>query len=298
MFFQNPYKIGFVLGFVLLLQFGGVGQDTLDFIPAVELSEFDVIEVGSENSLTNYYKGNGMNLTENVMERLPSISLIKRGNFAPEPIFRGFSAGQINLTIDGMHIFGACTDRMDPAASYIESNNLKEITAGSDVYSCANGAGLGGSIDMEMAQPNITEKGFTGGATAGYQTISKAFSTSLNLGHSNKYFGARISGVYRSSDNYKDPNGNEVLYTQYNKANFSANLVSNFSIFNRFKFDFIYDRAWDVGYAALPMDVGLAEASIYSFTYERFFFDNKLDNRILLKVITGGHPPVFITRRF
>lgn len=276
MFFQIPYKIGIVLGLVLLLQSEGVGQDTLDFIPSIELDEFSVIDVGSENLLSNYYQGNGMNLTENVMERLPSISLIKRGNFAPEPIFRGFSAGQINLTLDGMHIFGACTDRMDPAASYIESNNLKEITAGSDVHSCANGAGLGGSIDMEMAQPNMTKKGFTGGATAGYQTISNAFSTSLNLGHSNKYFGARISGVYRASENYKDPNGNEVLYTQYNKANFSANLISNFSVFNRFKFDFIYDRAWDVGYAALPMDVGLAEASIYSFTYERFFFDNKL----------------------
>jgi iron complex outermembrane receptor protein len=116
----------------------------------------------------------------------------------------------------------------------------------------------------------------SGGASTGYQTISNAISSQLNLGFSNKYFGARISGVYRTSDNYKDPNGNKVQYTQYNKANFSANLVSNFSKFNRFKLDFIYDHAWDIGYAALPMDVSLAKASIYSFTYERFFFNNKL----------------------
>ena len=276
MFFQNPFKIRMVLGFALLLHFGGTGQDTLDFVPSVELSEFKVIEVGSENLLTNYYKGNGMNLTENVMERLPSISLIKRGNFAPEPVFRGFSAGQINLTIDGMHIFGACTDKMDPVSSYVESNNLKEIEAGCDVTSCSTGPGLGGCINMEMAQPDLKNKGFTGAASAGYQTISDAFSSFLNIGYSNKYLGLRVSGAYRASDNYKDPDGNEVLYTQYNKANFSANLVSNFSKFNRFKLDFIYDQAWDVGYAALPMDVGLAKASIYSFTYERFFFNNIL----------------------
>ena len=277
MFFQIPivgYR--FVLGFVLLLHFGGVGQDTLDFIPTVELSGFSVIEVESENSLTNYYKGNGMNLTENVMERLPSVSLIKRGNFAPEPVFRGFSAGQINLTIDGMHIFGACTDRMDPVSSYVESNNLKEIQAGCDVNSCSNGAGLGGVINMEMAQPDLANKGFTGFVSTGYQTISNAFSSAMNLGYSNKYFGLRVSGAYRTSDNYKDPDGNEVPFTQYNKTNFSANLVSNYSKYNRFKFDYIYDYAWDVGYAALPMDVGLAKANIYSFTYERFFFSNKL----------------------
>ena len=148
MFFQNPYKIRMVLGFVLLLRLGGTGQDTLDFVPSVELAEFSVIEVGAENLLTNYYKGNGMNLTENIMERLPSVSLIKRGNFAPEPVFRGFSSGQINLTIDGMHIFGACTDKMDPVSSYVESNNLKEIEAGCDVNSSSNGAGLGGAINL------------------------------------------------------------------------------------------------------------------------------------------------------
>jgi len=266
-------QIFFVLA--ILYCYNTNGQDTT--LKQIDLQEFTVVEFENEDDpLNEYFRGNRFSMTENAMERIPAISLISRGNYAPEPVYRGFSSGQVNLTIDGMHIFGACTDKMDPVSSYIETNNLQEIEAGNEVNCNSNGAGLGGCIDMKTVKPNLTKKGVYGSLSSGYQTISNGFNVATSIGFNNKFISGLFSGTFRSNDNYTDGNGNKVDYTQFTKANFSAKLVSNFSNFHRIKFDYIYDNAWDVGYAALPMDVSLAKASIYSLSYERYFFSSSI----------------------
>ncbi len=70
---------------------------------------------------------NVQNSTDKILNEMGGVSMIKRGNYAWEPGIRGLNNGQINTTIDGMAIFGACTDRMDPVSSYIEPSNLKSI---------------------------------------------------------------------------------------------------------------------------------------------------------------------------
>src|SRR5690606_29783051 len=63
-----------------------------------------------------------------------NISFIKRGAYAWEPLLNNMSTERSIITIDGMHIFGACTDKMDPVTSYVESNNLStiDITSGQE----------------------------------------------------------------------------------------------------------------------------------------------------------------------
>lgn len=53
------------------------------------------------------------------------------------------------LTIDGMHVFGACTDKMDPVTSYVESNNLSTIDITSGQAGSMHGATVAGSIDLK-----------------------------------------------------------------------------------------------------------------------------------------------------
>src|SRR5690606_21020018 len=54
-------------------------------------------------------KASGQMQTDKLLERIPGIQMVRRGNYAWEPTIRSLNAGQINVTIDGMHIFGACT---------------------------------------------------------------------------------------------------------------------------------------------------------------------------------------------
>ena len=56
-----------------------------------------------------------------------NISFIKRGAYAWEPMLNNMNTERSSVTIDGMHVFGACTDKMDPVTSYVETNNLSKV---------------------------------------------------------------------------------------------------------------------------------------------------------------------------
>src|SRR5690606_336005 len=58
------------------------------------------------------------------------ISFINRGAFAWEPLLNSMSTERSTVTIDGMHVFGACTDKMDPITSYVESKDRKSVVEG------------------------------------------------------------------------------------------------------------------------------------------------------------------------
>src|SRR5690606_7757114 len=77
------------------------------------LQDIVVISVKDSN-LLDKSAGTVQALTDKLLEQTPRVTLIKRGNFAQEPTIRGLNQGQMTISIDGMRIFGACTDRMDP----------------------------------------------------------------------------------------------------------------------------------------------------------------------------------------
>ena len=80
-----------------------------------------------------------------------------------------------------------------------------------------------------------------------------------------------------------------MLFSQYNKYNFSA--ISGYKVSSKEKIEatLIYDKATDVGYPALPMDVSLAKAIIGSLSYEYSnskSFINNLETKIYANSIT------------
>jgi len=74
--------------------------------------------------------------------------------------------------------------------------------------------------------------------------------------------------IYRNSGNYYAGDNTEVLYSQYEKFNISATGGVRTSEKGAIIGSFIYDRANDIGYPALTMDVSLARAVVGSVAYE------------------------------
>ena len=224
----------------------------------------------NNNDVLDFYRSNHFSTLDNINARLDGMSLIKRGSYAMEPQLHGFSGGQLNLTIDGMKMFGACTDKMDPITSYIEPTNLKKITIDHGTTGCETGCNIGGSVDMTLQEPEInSHKPITSTVETGYESVSIGRNILFSSGYSAKNWAWGIDGVYRKNGNYSDGNNKVIPFSQFQKTNLHSAFSYKPNNRNSFKADLLYDAAHNVGYPALTMDVGVAKASLIALEYQR-----------------------------
>ncbi|MBP1840675.1 TonB-dependent receptor plug domain-containing protein [Formosa algae] len=203
-----------------------------------------------------------------------NISFIKRGAYAWEPLLNNMSTERSLVTIDGMHVFGACTDKMDPVTSYVESNNLSEIDIKSGQQGSLHGATVAGSIDLKRKSTAFgTKNTWDGAYQAGYEFNNNQFFNLGNVSYSSEKLVADGSISFRKAKNYTDGNNDEVDHSQFTKFNTSLGLAYKTSDLSSVRVDAIFDRANDVGYPALPMDLSLSRALITSVAYKQFFED-------------------------
>ncbi|WP_313190075.1 TonB-dependent receptor [Sphingobacterium sp.] len=200
------------------------------------------------------------------------ISFIKRGAYAWEPMLNNMSSERSTITIDGMHIFGACTDKMDPITSYVESNNLSTIDIKSGQEGSMHGATVSGSIDLKRKSTAFDSIAhYKGSYQSGFEFNNNQFFNLGNLSYSSDKFVADASVAYRKAGNYLDGNKEEVKHSQYRKFNSSLGLAYKTSDLSSIRVDAIFDQANDVGYPALPMDLWLSRAIITSASYKQLF---------------------------
>ncbi|MBX2932565.1 MAG: hypothetical protein KF781_11530 [Chitinophagaceae bacterium] len=263
----------------------------------------EVIVIG--NPSTNYLKENkALGSLDSYLERSKSINMIRRGAYAWEPMLNGMSTERSILTIDGMKIFHACTDKMDPITSYVENTNLslakiKEGQSGSEY-----GGTIAGSIDLIRRKTGFKqEKKLTGSAFAGFESNNKQQIYGATLNYSSPQFFTDIDFTYRNAKNYqsgyKSNQSNTILYSQFTKYNISA--ITGFKINDKqvIEASLIYDKATDVGYPALPMDVSLARALITSlqYTYKNplkniSLWETKIYYNTITHVMDDSHRPI------
>lgn len=137
-----------------------------DSMAEIELQEIELIGMVKRKIETE------MKMAVSVDEFLASsdhISFIKRGAYAWEPLLNNMATERSTVTIDGMHVFGACTDKMDPITSYVESNNLSTIDIKSGQEGNLHGATVAGSIDLKRkSTPFGLEKKWNGTYQSGF----------------------------------------------------------------------------------------------------------------------------------
>lgn len=261
-------KISSVL-FVLSLGMEVYGQHAVHADTTRRLEEVHV------NALVKKRIENEMKMAVSVDEFLASsdnISFIKRGAYAWEPLLNNMGSERSAITIDGMHIFGACTDKMDPVTSYVESNNLSAIDIRSGQEGSMHGATVAGSIDLKRkSTPFGLQKRIGGTYQSGFEFNNKQFFNLGNVYYSDEKFVADGSIAFRKAGNYADGNNHEVVHSQYNKFNASLGLAYKTSPLSSVRVDAIFDRAKDVGFPALPMDLWLSRAIITSASYKQLF---------------------------
>ncbi|PWI30214.1 TonB-dependent receptor [Flavobacteriaceae bacterium LYZ1037] len=226
----------------------------------------EVILIG-QRKLSNYRQEKTLSSIDDYLEKSNRITMIKRGNYAWEPTMNNMASQRLVVTIDGMQIFGACTDTMDPITSYVDVSNLDKVSVDSGQEGTENGHCVGGGIDLKMPSSKFYGTGLKTSVDLGYETNGNYRSAGLDLEYTGNKFYINADGIFRKSDNYDAGGHNEVLYSQFQKYNLSLQGGYKLSENHVLDANIIYDKATDVGYPALPMDVSLAEALITSLTH-------------------------------
>jgi len=231
--------------------------------------------------IDKFYRTNYSSTIDNLTGHLDGVSLIRRGAYAMEPQMNGFSGGQMNITIDGMKMFGACTDKMDPVTSYLEPVNLESITLEHGTNGCIHGNNIGGSIEMSLQGPHCCDMhNFSSSVSLGYESVSNGRNLLISTGYQKNKWAWGLNGVYRKHNMYRAGNGDIIDYSQFEKVNVHSVLEYATDSFSNVRADFLYDLAVNVGYPALPMDVSRASAAIFALEYQR----DKLQNNLKAKI--------------
>lgn len=203
------------------------------------------------------------------LEANKSINMIRRGAYAWEPFLNGMSSERSVITIDGMRIYGACTDKMDPVTSYVEVTNLSRASIHSGQSGSFGGSSIAGSLDLVRRKGSFGEKKLSGTAFTGFESVNYHKIGGASLAFSSPKFFSDIDFTYRDADNYKAGGNIEIAHSQFTKYNASAIMGYSINEHQEIEASVIYDLATNIGYPALPMDVSSARAFIGSLEYIR-----------------------------
>jgi iron complex outermembrane receptor protein len=216
------------------------------------------------------------------LRNTPNVSGIRKGGGAIDPVIRGYKFSQINVVIDGgMKIENGCPNRMDPATSHIEIEDLSGIDVIKGPYQLSQGQALGGTINLETENPVPFAKWeIHGNALLGYESNRNGGKEHFTLygGNSKVYF--RLSGGYREYDDYTSGNNGDsarVFNTSFKKYNYSAKLgwspTSNQSIIASYQE--VHGR--NVMFPALAMDEVSDDTKMFSVDYSLKNLPGKLN---------------------
>lgn len=264
---------GYCLGIPLFLSVCSEGSAQVeklkiatDSIATINLDE--VIVLSAKKGVYRNTQSKALASLDGYLASAQKIGMIKRGAYAWEPTMNNMGSERLSVTIDGMRIFGACTDKMDPVTSYVEVSNLSEARVASGQQGAAYGSTIGGAIDLELDKGNFSETGFRAILENGFETNNGLKVIGADIGYSENTIYLDGNITYRKAENYVAGGGKTVAYSQFEKYNVSANAGYKVGEGQTLTTSVIFDEARDVGYPALTMDVSLARALIASVGFD------------------------------
>ncbi|TXD57601.1 TonB-dependent receptor [Polaribacter sp. IC066] len=204
-----------------------------------------------------------------LFNNINGFSVIKRGNYAIDPTFRGNHYEQLNIQYDGgtkaMH---ACPNRMDPITTHIIPEEVSKIEIIKGPYTVRYGATFGGIVNLVTKKPNYFENGLHGKFSSGYETNGNSFVNMAQLQYIKDKYDVVGNFGYRNFGNYEDGDGAEIP-SSFSSTDYGVKMGYNFKDNERLQFHWRQSFGRDVLHAGLPMDTEYDNSSIASLDYKK-----------------------------
>ena len=206
-----------------------------------------------------------------LFNNINGFSVIKRGNYAIDPSFRGAQYAQLNIQYDGgtkaMH---ACPNRMDPITTHIIPEEISKIEIIKGPYTVRYGATFGGIINLVTQNPDYEDYGLHGKVSGGYESNGNSLVNLAQLQYIQEKYDIVANAGYRDFGNYEDGDGVEIP-SSFRSTDYGIKIGYNLSNDQRLQAHWRQSFGRDVLHAALPMDTEYDNSSIISLDYK---FDN------------------------
>ena len=204
-----------------------------------------------------------------LLRETPNIGGIRKGGTNLDPVIRGFKFSQLNVQVnEGIKIEGGCPNRMDPATSHVDINDIRDIEVYKGPYALRYGPVLGGIIRLKTIKMPEYQK-FTNHITAiqGFESNRNGVHSHLGINGGNKWFFYQLQGNYNKAGDYKAGNGERIpsYFTKYNvTAHLGVTPAKDHAV--SVGFDRSFGR--NVAFPALPMDERSDDTRILSLDYQ------------------------------
>ncbi|MBN2896634.1 MAG: TonB-dependent receptor [Campylobacterales bacterium] len=225
-------------------------------------------------------------LAEALVREVPSVSMIRRSAVSNDVTIRGQKRDNINVTIDGARVCGACPNRMDPPISHVLTNNIDSIEVLQGPYDVTQFGTLGGGLNIHTKEPS---RNFGGAIdlSVGSWNQRKAAAT---LTGGNEFVRLLVSASAEGANQYVDGNGDTLaeqidayaaknptaaMYKlqdpnqdAYTKKSLMSKAEIDLSATQRIKLGATFNVSSDILYPTSPMDAIKDDSTIYTAAYE------------------------------
>lgn len=198
----------------------------------------------------------------------PNVSGIRKGASNLDPVIRGLKFSQLNVqTNTGQKIEGGCPNRMDPAASHIDINDITRIEILKGPYALRYGPNFGAVLNLitEKAEPYETWQ-LHARAMKSWESNPGGTKEHVTLQGGNQKLFFALSGNRQDYGNYADGNGQEVP-SSFFKYNFSGEAGFIPTAHHEVRLAYRNSQGRDVWFPSLPMDERNDNTRLYSATY-------------------------------
>lgn len=222
-------------------------------------------------------------LAEALSKNSPAISLVRRSGIANDIILRGQKKDNINITVDGAKIYGACPNRMDPTTSHILSNNVENVIIKEGPFDVENFGTLSGNIEIFTKQPS---KDFGGEVNLNVGSFGYKKASGTVTG-GNEYIKVLVSASTESSDQYEDGEGHTFYQQQvnagmpvanryttetqdfkaYSKKTALTKAIVNLSNDAEIDLSYTLNRSDDILYPNTPMDANYDDSDVFTLGF-------------------------------
>ena len=227
-------------------------------------------------------------LAEALFKQSPSVALSRRSGIANDIVIRGQRKDNINVTIDGAKIQGACPNRMDPPISHVLTNNVDYIEINEGPFNVEDFGVLSADVKIHTIKPTEELEGELnlGFGSWGYQKGS--FSLSGGIAENVRVL---LSGSAETGEQYEDGDGNDFVdqidreisagsvpgsvqyqpqyqdMDAYSKKTLMAKLFWDITDNQELRLSYTANRSDDILYPSSKMDALYDDSDIYNIEY-------------------------------